>query len=78
MIKCFIIQKGKQKYLDMIKFHKEDFETPKQVVKYLKARYGIGEYYLENCKKIFGEEEITLVIEQNEARYWNNLCSKNF
>ena len=51
MIKCFIIQKGKQKYLDMIKFHKEDFETPKQVVKYLKARYGIGEYYLENCKK---------------------------
>jgi hypothetical protein len=33
MIKCFIIQKGKQKYLDMIKFHKEDFETPKQVDK---------------------------------------------
>lgn len=74
-MKCFIIQKGKKKYLDLENFHKADFTTLKQVIYYIKTRYGIGDYYLENCKKICGYSEITLVIEKNEIRYWSSLCN---
>ena len=73
-MKCFILDGYlRKRYLEIPKTREI-----KEICLYLKGRYGLGGYYLENIKKNelkgINFKEITISIDRNEIRYFSSLC----
>lgn len=74
-MKCYTLDnKLKRHYIDIKQVINEvkgleDNQLVKAICLYLKKNYGTGSYYLE------GKEDITIIIDKNEIRYFTSLCN---